>query len=175
MDRKLKQNKNECEICGKVYQHSTNLFRHKKQHRERGLFACLKCKRNYSRLDSLRKHEQKGNCDKKKLDGWACATCSRVYQHKRSYTRHMKSHKERPTTDQQQKTMDGSSSEEELELITGKGEKLFQGKGSNHIPYFTDSEDEPVVKVPETPCKDETEYFIGGYELPVWEGSILLN
>ena len=112
--------RNECETCGKVFQHASSLSRHRQTHRKSLTFVCYECGLQFTRKDSLQKHQKKCSV---KATVWNCEQCSRTYHHKTSYTRHMKIH------------VKGK--------VSPSGNKLRSEEMDWEIhPVFTDSEDE---------------------------------
>lgn len=177
----------ECETCGKVYKHNTNLSRHKKCHQARPFFVCLKCNLSYLRKDSLQKHLKKNKCSRSCEVQLTCSQCSKIYTHKSSLNRHMKTH----TDEQEVESVDEESSAEEWNSVEDNGMEqvkvVYQEEVESmceeevEIVYemapkrkerpddadlgFTDSEDESVV--PGTPSKEPiVELFLGSYIFP---------
>ena len=108
------------------------------------------------RKDSFKKHLNKGKCGGRDKVVWQCMQCPRSYAIKSSYNRHIKSHEA-----ERFEKKDEIPDEIVYEMTFLQKETIFD------IPEFTDSEEETEETVLESPCKMESEKFLGGDTFPV--------
>ncbi|GJQ84102.1 hypothetical protein Trydic_g12077 [Trypoxylus dichotomus] len=76
-----------CEICAKTFRTARNLARHKKTHFQTS-FACDKCDKSFTRLDTLNHHVIVEHCS----FSHPCTICEKVFKSKKYLQIHMATH-----------------------------------------------------------------------------------
>nr|XP_020490959.1 zinc finger protein 814-like [Labrus bergylta] len=76
-----------CETCGKIFDSSYALMRHRRTHRERPPVVCTYCGKQFTSKDYLRAHMVRHT------DGYPCPECGKVFYQKTLLTYHLYKHK----------------------------------------------------------------------------------
>ncbi|KRT78578.1 zinc finger protein [Oryctes borbonicus] len=79
-----------CEICAKTFRTGRNLARHKKTHFQTS-FACDKCDKSFTRVDTLNHHVTVEHCS----FSHPCTICEKVFKSKKYLQIHMTTHTKR--------------------------------------------------------------------------------
>ena len=97
---KESRKKYSCPECDKVFQHCSSFSRYRNSHNQNVTsdYECKTCFKNFSKKDVLKKHIISGRCKPEKSFEFKCGVCSKVFNRKCNYVRHVENHKKNTIT-----------------------------------------------------------------------------